>query len=74
MDIDVALSANAIKLIIIYHPPPSKKNKQSHADFLAEFAGFVEHYAFMTCHFAIVCDFNIHCYVQSDNSVFVMRV
>ena len=39
MDIDVALSANSIKLIISYRPPPSKKNKQSYADFLAEFAG-----------------------------------
>ena len=69
MDIDVALSANSINLIIIYHPPPSKKNKQSYADFLAEFAGFVEHYALMTCRFAIVGDFNIHWDVQSDNSV-----
>ena len=41
-------------------PPPSKKNKQSFADFLAEFAGFAEHYALMTCRLAIVGDFNIH--------------
>ena len=25
-----------------HHPPPLKKNKQSYADFLAEFAGFVD--------------------------------
>ena len=69
MDIDVALSANSIKLINIYRPPPSKKNRRSYAEFLFEFAGFVEHYALMTCHFAIVGDFNIHWDVQSDNSV-----
>ncbi|KAK2138079.1 hypothetical protein NP493_8954g00000 [Ridgeia piscesae] len=39
MDIDVSSSGNYIKLVIIYRPLPSKKNKHSYADFLVEFTG-----------------------------------
>ena len=58
-----------MKLVIIYRPPPSKKNKHSYADFLVEFTGFIEHYALMTTRFAIVGDFNIHWDVPSDTNV-----
>ena len=56
------LLADAIRL-------SAKKNKQSYADFLTEFASFIEHYALMTRRFVIVDDFSIHWNVQSDNSV-----
>ena len=69
MDVDVSSSGNSMKLVIIYRPPPSKKNKHSYADFLVEFTGFIEHYALMTTRFAIVGDFNIHWDVPSDNNV-----
>ena len=45
IDVDVSSSGNSMKLVIIYRPPPSKKNKHSYADFLVEFTGFIEHYA-----------------------------
>ena len=69
MDVDVSSSGNSMKLVIIYRPPPSKKNKHSYADFLVEFTGFIDHYALMTTLFAIVGDFNIHWDVPSDNNV-----
>lgn len=37
VDVDVSSSGNSMKLVIIYCPPPSKKNKHSYADFLIEF-------------------------------------
>ena len=69
MDVDVSSSGNSMKLVIIYRPPPSKKNKHSYADFLVEFTGFIEHYALMTTRFAIVGDFNIHWDAPSNNNV-----
>ena len=69
VDVDVSSSGNFIKLVIIYRPSLSKKNKHSYADFLVEFTGFIKHYALMTTRFAIVGDFNIHWNVPSDNNV-----
>ena len=69
LDVDISSSGNSTKLVIIYRPPTSKKNKHSYDDFLVEFTGFIEHYALMTTRFAIVGDFNIHWDVPSDNNV-----
>ena len=69
MDVDVSSSGNFMKLVIIYRPPLSKKNKYSYADFLVECTGFIEHYALLTFRFAIVGDFNIHWDVPSANNV-----
>ena len=69
VDVDVSSYGNSMKLVIIYRPHPSKKNKHSYADVLFEFTGFIEHYALMTTRFAIVGDFNIHWDVPSDNNV-----
>ncbi|KAK2171379.1 hypothetical protein NP493_1075g00012 [Ridgeia piscesae] len=69
LDVDISSSGNSTKLVIIYRPPTSKKNKHSYDDFLVEFTGFIEHYVLMTTRFAIVGDFNIHWDVPSDNNV-----
>ncbi|KAK2184214.1 hypothetical protein NP493_276g00002 [Ridgeia piscesae] len=69
MDVDVSSSGNSMKLVIIYRPPPSKKNKHSYADFLVEFTCFIEHHALVITRFAIVGDFNINWDVPSDNYV-----
>ena len=45
MDIDVSSHNTHIKLVIVYRPPPSSKNKLTFADFLREFTPFIEHYA-----------------------------
>ena len=69
MDVDVSSFGNSMKLVIIYRPPTSKKNKHSFGDFLVEFTGFIEHYALMTTRFAVVGDFNIYWDMPSDNNV-----
>ena len=69
MDVDVSSYGHSIRLVIIYRPPPSKKNKHSYAAFLVAFTGFIAHYALMTTRFAIVGDFNIYWDVPSDNNV-----
>ena len=69
MDVDISSSGNSVKPVIIYRPPPSKKNKHSYGDFLVEFTGFMEQYALMTTRFAVVGDFNIHWDMSSDNNV-----
>ena len=53
MDIDVSSPNTYIKLIIVYRPPPSNKNKLTFADFLGEFSKFIEHYALSSSRFAI---------------------
>ena len=69
MNIDVTSSASYIKMVIIYRPPWSNKDKLFHAGILAEFAALIEGYAMMSCRFAMIGDFNIHWDKSSDCNV-----
>ena len=69
MDIDVSSHNSYIKLVIVYRPPPSSKDKITFADFLREFTPFIEHYAMSSSRFAILGDFNIHWDKPSDSHV-----
>ena len=60
MDIDVSSHNTYIKLVIVYRPPPSNEDTLTFADFIREFAPFIEHYAMSSSRFAILGDFNIH--------------
>ena len=69
MDIDVSSHNTYIKLVIVYRPPPSNKNKLTFADVIREFTPFIEHYAMSSSRFAILGDFNIHWDKPSDSHV-----
>ena len=47
-------------LLVVYSPPPNKKNKSSVADFFKEFADIVDIYATLPDELVIVGDFNFN--------------
>ena len=69
MTVDVSLSGNSMKIVTIYRPTPSKRDKHSYAEILVEFTYYIEYYALVASRFAIVGDFNVHWDVPSDNNV-----
>ena len=60
MDLSVTTSNSSLRLLTIYRPPPSKKNKTTHNMFLNEFSVLVEDLAVVTGKLVITGDFNFH--------------
>lgn len=60
MDLDVVSGGRSLKLVVIYRPPPSGKNRLRNADFIQEFTNFMEPYVVSPGHLLVVGDFNIH--------------
>lgn len=58
----------SVKLVVIYHPPRSKKNRSTPAQFRREFQDFFEHHMVRSHNMIIVRDFNIHVDVGSSNT------
>ena len=53
-------SSSKVKLVVIYHPPPTKRNKSTVRLFLSEFHDFLQHHMIKSRNILIVGDFNIH--------------
>ena len=60
MDLSVTTSNSSLRLLTIYRPPPSKKNKTTHNMFLNEFSVLLEDLAVVTGNLIITGDFNFH--------------
>ena len=58
MDLSVTTSNSSLRLLTIYRPPPSKKNKTTHNMFLNEFSVLLEDLAVVTGKLIITGDFN----------------
>ena len=59
-------SSTSVRLVVIYKPPPSKKNKLNVTLFLEEFESFLEKLLTSTGPLMITGDFNFHLDVPSD--------
>jgi len=67
MEAVVLSGSSSIRLIIVYRPPPSKKNKLTPAMFFQEFADFLEIQTLTKGKLLLVGDFNFHVDVKNDN-------
>ncbi len=54
------------RIIVLYRPPPSKKNKLTVTKFLEDFSVFLEHMSTTPGHLLITGDFNFHVEDDSD--------
>ena len=53
-------------LLVVYRPPPNKKNGSSVVDFFKEFADILDIYATLPDELVIVGDFNFHFDINTD--------
>lgn len=60
IEITLTTGSACIRLLVLYRPPPSKKNKLSKAMFLEEFADLLERRSLASGKLIIVGDFNFH--------------
>ena len=60
LDLQVASGSNHLRILIVYRPPPSKKNKQSVPMFLEEFSTLLETLIISPGNLIISGDFNFH--------------
>lgn len=54
------MNSKWIKIITLYHPPPSTTNGLTTAQFFFEFAMFLEHLISLSGQISIVGDVNLH--------------
>ncbi len=60
IEASIATSKSHVHLVVVYRPPPSKKNKLTVASFLAEFTSYLETIVLTPGHLLIMGDFNFH--------------
>lgn len=62
MDVTINSTSKSLRLVVIYRPPPSKKNKTTTSMFLDEFSTLIERLAMISTsiHVLLTGDFNIH--------------
>ncbi len=63
---DITTGKVALRLVVIYRPPPSKVNKSTPASFLMEFYTLLESLPTHPGHLIIAGDFNFHVDVADD--------
>ena len=68
IDCDISSGKLQLRFVVIYHPPPSKKNKSTTNLFLEEFTTHLERLLAHPGHLIIVDNFNLHIDVPSDPS------
>lgn len=65
-DLTIHSSTKHLRLVTVYRPPTSKKNKHSIADFCQEFSSFIEILQASNKLLLLVGDFNIHVDNEAD--------
>lgn len=68
LDLRVESGFTHLRIIVVYRPPPSKKNKLSASQFFDEFSTFLETVSIPTHNLIIAGDFNFHLDAISRNS------
>lgn len=59
-------SQDPLKMVTIYRPPPSTRNKLTSCMFFEEFSSFLESFNLNACHFILHGDFNIHMDIAAE--------
>ena len=62
-----------IRLVIVYRPPASTRNRLQWSTFVAEYSDFVSHYTFSSGNLIILGDFNVNFRDQNDPKVLDYR-
>ncbi len=60
IDMQITSASSSLRLVVIYRPPPNKKNKLTVALFHDEFSSLLDSLSPMSTPFLITGDFNIH--------------
>lgn len=60
IDLTISLGSNSFRLLTIYRPPPSAKNKLTTAMFLREFSSLTEELIIVPNKLILIGDFNLH--------------
>jgi hypothetical protein len=60
MDMQITSMSSSLRLIVIYRPPPCKKNKLTITQFHDKFSSLLDSVSPMSTPFLIVGDFNVH--------------
>ena len=68
MDLDISNGKSSIRLVTIYRPPPSKKNRVTPTIFFNEFSTLLEMLTLAPGYLLINGDFNFHMDVPTDTS------
>ena len=66
MELLVTVQSKLFRLVIIYRPPPSKKNQLKTSMFFDEFNNLLEHHTLTTGTLLMIGDFNLHVDVPSN--------
>ena len=66
MSLRLTLHGKCMILIVVYRPPPNKKNGSSVVEFFKEFADILDIYAILPDELVIVGDFNFNFYINTD--------
>ena len=66
MSLKLTLFGKCVILLVVYRPPPNKKNGSSVVDFFKEFADILDIYATLPDELVIVGDFNFHFNINTD--------
>ena len=73
MDVKVSHGSACIRLVALYRPPPSTKNKLTPAMFFAEFTDLLEKYSSAAGNLLIAGDFNFHWGCADDVNAIELR-
>ena len=68
LDLLITIGKNHLRLVNVYRPPPSSKNKLTTSAFLKEFASYLEVLTSHPGNLVIVRDFNLHLDDHNDPS------
>ena len=66
MSLKLTLYGKCVILLVVYRPPPNKKNGSSVVDFFKEFADILNIYATLPDELVIVGDFNLNFDINTD--------
>jgi exonuclease III len=66
MEALVTVASSTVRLIVVYRPPPSEKNKLSKADFFDEFAQYLQDHAVTPGYLLLLGDLNFHMDIPTD--------
>jgi hypothetical protein len=66
MEVTISSNSKTTRMVIVYRPPPSKKNTFTTKMFLEEFGDLLAHYTLTSGSLIIVGDFNFHVDIPSN--------
>ena len=73
LDLTLSASKNSFRMISVYHPPSSSKNKSPISKFILEFSDLIERIFTLNVKIVLAGDFNVHVDIPSDSEAFLFN-